>query len=194
MESLLIALNEGLIDKKNLLLKKYKSIFLEEKDVLILLNILNFESNLNFSKILKKLDISKKELELFLTKLTKQKLLKWNTDSKEKLSFDLNQLWIKLLATVVAEPDENSNSDVKYKWFISNMNIVETNNIKEKLLSWIKEDGFEHLKEIVFNFKKLGIKNVDFSRVETLYKEIKNKPNIKDKEIKEAMQENWLND
>jgi DNA-binding MarR family transcriptional regulator len=86
-------LQDNLINKERLLLKKYKLLGLKEQEVLLVISILNFDlsENISLNKIAKGLDISKSDADNILTSLVQQKLIKIDLKGRE-ISFNLNNL------------------------------------------------------------------------------------------------------
>lgn len=108
MKALTNALNEGLIDKSTLLIKRYKYLGIPPEALIFLLKVINLkETKYTITKLAKETSFTKKELDSLLSLLVKAKIVKIKFITKEELELDLSKLWDMLLETLV-DKDEQS--------------------------------------------------------------------------------------
>lgn len=183
-------LHDNLINKERLLLKKYKLLGLSEQEVLLIISILNFDSseNISLNKIAKGLDISKSNVDKILTVLVQQKLIKIDLRGKE-ISFNLNNLWERLL-NLYYVPNDNSSKEDLYYWFIKRMNFNNNTVIKVKFENWIEQKLWSKIIEVIDKLEKFNFNfSVSWNEFEKIIDE-----NIKPikKDINQILHTNWL--
>lgn len=183
-------LQDNLINKERLLLKKYKLLGLKEQEVLLIISILNFDlsENISLNKIAKGLDISKSDADNILTSLVQKKLIKIDLRGKE-ISFNLNNLWERLL-NLYYIPNNNSTKEDRYYWFIKRMNFINSTSIKVKFENWIDQNLWGKIIEIIDRLEKF---NFNFSITWDEFEKIIDediRPHKKD--INQILHTNWL--
>ncbi|BDV03368.1 MAG: hypothetical protein HPPSJP_0890 [Candidatus Hepatoplasma scabrum] len=183
-------LHDNLINKERLLLKKYKLLGLKEQEVLLIISIINFDSseNISLNKIAKGLDISKSDVDKILTSLVQQKLIKIDLRGKE-ISFNLNNLWERLL-NLYYIPNNDSSKEDRYYWFIKRMNFNNDTVVKIKFENWLEQNLWSKIIELIDKLEKF---NFNFSISWTEFEKIID-ANIKPykKDINQILHTNWL--
>ncbi|BDV02797.1 hypothetical protein [Candidatus Hepatoplasma crinochetorum] len=183
-------LQDNLINKERLLLKKYKLLGLKEQEVLLLISILNFDlsENISLNKIAKGLDISKSDADNILTSLVQQKLIKIDLKGRE-ISFNLNNLWERLL-NLYYIPKNNSTKEDRYYWFIKRMNFTNVTSIKVKFENWIDQNLWGKIIETIDKLEKFNFNfSISWEEFEKIIEE-DIKPHKKD--INQILHTNWL--
>ncbi len=126
MKALMNALNEGLIDKSTLLIKRYKHLGIPPEALIFLLKVTNLkETKYTINKLSKETSFTKKELDSLLALLVKAKIVKIKFITKEEIEIDLSKLWEMLLETLVSKDEisktkeqqiENIKDILKHNW------------------------------------------------------------------------------
>ncbi len=126
MKALMNALNEGLIDKSTLLIKRYKHLGIPPEALIFLLKVTNLkETKYTITKLSKETSFTKKELDSLLALLVKAKIVKIKFITKEEIEIDLSKLWEMLLDTLVSKDEisktkeqqiENIKDILKHNW------------------------------------------------------------------------------
>lgn len=194
MDVLLKLLNDDLINKKKLLIKNYKILGLNEQQVLLFLKLIDLDekSKVTINTIAKYFEISKIEAEQIISNLINLKLIKIK-HTKEEMIFNLDFLWKKLLL-IYYPPNELETDEVKFNWFVSQLNLKITPIVKKEISNWINSGNWSKMVSIVEFLVKNQITKIEWKTLKTIYMlEIKEKT-LARKKIKEIVDKNWLID
>ncbi len=190
----------------SILLKEYKNLNLNEKELIILIYLLNQKDNeFNPALICKDLNIDMNELLNIINELTKKDLLKLDhivDRNIHKETINLSSLYNKLAFKIVGQEDKKSTTlyDKFEKEFGRTLSPMEYEIIGAWLNNYSEEIVIEALKEAIYNnvnnlryidkilseWNKKGIKTT--SDIE------KDRINFKKRDKKELVEYDWLNE
>lgn len=185
-------LKDEIIDLKKLLVKKYKTIGLSEKQVVLLLNIidLNESNKITINSISKKTNLSRMETEDLVGELIKSKLIKVK-HTKNGLVFNYSSMFENLLS-LYYPPEDFDSVESKVSWIANQLKINITPSSSKYLTDWINNGGWSRLLSIVEEITKLQITNINFLTLKKLYLSEQKEKSASVKNLKEILDINWL--
>ena len=190
----------------SILIKEYKKLKLDEKELVILIYLLN-QKDIEFNplKISNELNINMNDLLTIINELTKKDLLKIDhivDKNIHKETINLSSLYNKLAFNMIGEKQEKDNSiyDKFEKEFGRTLSPMEYEIIGAWLNNYSEDIVIEALKEAIYNnvnnlryidkilseWNKKGIKNIDDIE--------EDRKNFKKKDKKELIDYDWLNE
>lgn len=164
------------LNKKKLLLAYHKNINLSNDEVLFLIKMITFfDENqvLKLSLISKEFSISKKVVDEIIANLISKKIIKFKKlKSKNEFIINYSLLWDKIL-DFISFPSNSSPTIKKVDWIISQLNLEVNNLVLLELTKWIEdyENGWNIIQEIILDFKKNKIKNIEWSILHSIFNE-----------------------
>ncbi|BDU67477.1 MAG: hypothetical protein TYPL_1300 [Candidatus Tyloplasma litorale] len=190
LESLL---KDNLINKSELILKKYKNLNIVYAEAKFLSKMFvdknqNF-SNLTIEKICELLDVSNKTAEKIVHCLLKKNFIKYRQINNTSY-FDFEFLIEKLLNSYLP-PEENSKISQKITWIDSELDIELTKENKMELQKIISNN--DNWKQIVKIINKISeIKDKDWSMVSAAISSFNSNFEFNSDKYKEILDSNWL--
>lgn len=185
-------INEGLINKSKLILKRGEYLNIEKNQILFLSKIFendNFDFfNLKLDDISKNLVLEKKEIFKYLKKLITEGLIEFKQDG-DKFYFNFNFLINKLIETYLP-PNDSASFEMKYFWMKNNVDLKFANKHEKELKEIINNNNWNHLL-IVFE-EIIDMENVNWPLFISLIDSKTIKNSTKKDDYNKILKINWL--
>lgn len=185
--------DDNIINKENLLEKRYKFIGMSKQQAQLIKKLftLKDQKNISFSQISEILELKKETTEILVKDLILNNFVLLNRLENGEYSINIEVLSQKLFNTYFF-PMKNSNMDEKIHWLKNILEIDFNDENIDEIKKWIKSNQWNKILLVINGFLNLKDKKITWPLIVSSYESISSKDIKEDKNLKELIDVNWL--